>query len=621
MRADSIPLVWVGLNKPRSPEEAASLEKWKTRLSSVTQISVEDSNSISWPLLKGECFVIAGAAEAIVSALQDLEDVERRILANRSYYWIATDRPGHVLSKVEELTSWNRVALSESGISILDYRLQQHLAIEKEIEDLQRYPDIKGLSIPTRSLRREIGRIGRGFRGPGAPTLVLGESGAGKELVTRALHSHRSEEDLCPGPPATDVGIAKKNNGTQGFTGQVSKEPEIPDCKHCYRNPREAPKRCSFVGIPAALITGALLESRLFGHVKGAFTGATQDRPGALRTRCQGTVFVDDFDRASPEVQGALLRVMNTDKGKAHAFPRLGEDTDTQVTFASLVFATNASIQEMLDKGKVHEDFIFRCEDRVITVAPLRERLADIPSLARHFWDGIRDLRSDVDVLPAESIKWLCGRLAHSEWKGNVRALRSLVSLTASLSCQEDFKSLVPWRIMDLILSRGPNYFYWVNILRQTTGPTRQTDDRRLEAKYGWRVLTLVAKEGVKKDALKLLKGRAGTQLTQPGLSVALKKLADLAGTNASSEASFRNWFESACGWRVTPGNTVAVWHEGNMNLCDQTDDQVVADLFMNGLAGLNKVRSQLNSMKEPTRIRTIRRIWKVLQGRPKKCL
>ena len=618
----TIPVNLICLDQPSSPKDSAALAKWKDQLGQLPQVTVQDrkESQIAWPLLTGECFVMAGTSRAVVEALQHLEGVAKALLTNRSYYWIVTDAPKQVISVIERLTGHTLKDLSECGISVMDWKLQQHLSIKEEAEDLLRYPDIKGLSIPTRHLRREIGRIGKGVRGPGAPTLILGETGAGKELVAKSLHSHRLEEDPCPGRPLH----LRRRLSVAEYCGQVPGECEenqdVPECKCDGKPPKQRSgkpckqPRCDFYGIASALLTSPTLESRLFGHVMGAYTDATADRDGVLRTRCQGTVFIDDFDRAKPEVLGALLRLLDTPKGNRAVFPRFGEDVNTQVTFASIVFATNRSVQDMLDTGDVHEDFIFRCEDRVVTVAPLRERLADIPSLARHFWDEIAKSKQEGDEFPPGALLWLCQHMEHSEWKGNVRALRSLVSLAASLSRMENYKHLALWQIMASIMERGPNHFYWMGIMK-LSGPAQPADTAPMLDKYAWRVLTLVAYRGDPIQAISQLKrGRLVKEGTKGRtlLDFAIGKLAALTEVvGLSTEQEFVAWFGRACGWQPASGGGAGLeWKEKDIRLCPPRIPGMASAVFTLEERGLDSIQERLRTLDESARKHAFHKVW-----------
>lgn len=212
-----------------------------------------------------------------------------------------------------------------------------------------------------------------------APTdttvLILGETGTGKELVAEELHRHSPRRD-------------------HGF--------EVIDCG----------------AIPANLI-----ESELFGHVKGAFTGALTDQPGAFERARGGTVFLDEVGELPLELQSRLLRVLDR-----RAIKRVGDgkyrDVDIRV-----VAATNRDLRQLVGEGLFREDLYFRLSVVQVRVPPLRDRAGDIPLLARHFlWQaGCLDPDS---VLTPEVLRILSSR----RWRGNVRELRNVIERAVVLS-------------------------------------------------------------------------------------------------------------------------------------------------------------------------------------------
>ncbi len=165
-----------------------------------------------------------------------------------------------------------------------------------------------------------------------APTdstvLVYGESGTGKELIARAIHANSKRND------------------------QV------------------------FFAVDCGTLSDSLLESELFGHVKGAFTGAYRDKEGIVKLGHQGTIFLDEISNVSMEVQGKLLRFLET-----REFLPLG-GTKSQKVDVRLIFATNRDLKEMVEKGSFREDLYYRIFVYPITIPPLRERKVDILPIA-----------------------------------------------------------------------------------------------------------------------------------------------------------------------------------------------------------------------------------------------
>ena len=199
------------------------------------------------------------------------------------------------------------------------------------------------------------------------PVLITGESGTGKELVASALHQYSNRSD----------------------------NPFVPIC------------------IPA--MSDSTVESELFGHTKGAFTGAISDREGLLRAADGGTAFFDEIGEIQLTTQVKLLRVLETKQ----VMP-VGGDVGRQTNFR-LVAATNQRLEEMVDQGKFREDLFYRLNAYHIEVPPLRERREDIPKLANHFIHQL-DPSGNVSI-SNEAI----GELMSREWQGNIRELRNAI--------------------------------------------------------------------------------------------------------------------------------------------------------------------------------------------------
>jgi DNA-binding NtrC family response regulator len=202
-----------------------------------------------------------------------------------------------------------------------------------------------------------------------ATVLVLGESGVGKELVARALHvnSHRSEQP--------------------------------------------------FVAVNCGAIPEQLLESELFGHVKGAYTGALRDRVGRFAAAAGGTLFLDEIGDMSPSLQTKLLRVL-----QEKTFESVGSNK-TESVDVRIVAATNQNLQQRISEGAFREDLYFRLAVIPIEVPPLRERRDDIPLLVEHFLAELRADYPEVKGMTETALK----RLVNHEWPGNVRQLRGMV--------------------------------------------------------------------------------------------------------------------------------------------------------------------------------------------------
>ena len=217
-----------------------------------------------------------------------------------------------------------------------------------------------------------------------APTrttvLITGESGTGKELVARAIHQN---------------------------------------------SPRKAAR---FVAINCAALPATLLESELFGHERGAFTGATQRRAGLLQAANGGTLFIDEIGELEPAMQVKLLRAIET-----RLVTPLGSTREEPVDLRILA-ATHQDLDKRVQEGRFREDFLYRLRVVTLHLPPLRERREDIPLLARAFLEqAVRENGLPARRFNPESLS----RLSSYGWPGNVRELRNVVESAAVLSVDE----------------------------------------------------------------------------------------------------------------------------------------------------------------------------------------
>jgi formate hydrogenlyase transcriptional activator len=207
--------------------------------------------------------------------------------------------------------------------------------------------------------------------------LLLGETGTGKELIARAIHSHG---------PRRDRSFAKLN--------------------------------C------AAIPTG-LLESELFGHERGSFTGAIAQKIGRLELAHQGSLFLDEIGDIPLEIQPKLLRVL-----QEREFERLGS-TRTQKVDVRIVAATHRDLEGMILERQFRSDLYYRLNVFPINVPPLRERQEDIPLLVHHFvQQAARRMHKTIDTVPSETME----ALIHYRWPGNIRELENLIERAVILS-------------------------------------------------------------------------------------------------------------------------------------------------------------------------------------------
>jgi formate hydrogenlyase transcriptional activator len=248
-----------------------------------------------------------------------------------------------------------------------------NLLVEDRFQRAHRGEAIIGESLALKELLRQVEIV--------APTdatvLLQGETGTGKELIARTLH-------------------------------QRSARQEYP-----------------FVAVNCAAIPAALLESELFGHERGAFTGAIAQKIGRFELAHQGTLFLDEIGDIPLDLQPKLLRVLQEQEVE-----RVGS-TRTRRVDVRLVAATNREVGQMVREGSFREDLYYRLNVFPLTLPPLRERPEDIPLLVRHFVHTYAQrLRKRIDTIPADALEALTG----SHWPGNVRELQHVIERAVILT-------------------------------------------------------------------------------------------------------------------------------------------------------------------------------------------
>jgi formate hydrogenlyase transcriptional activator len=250
---------------------------------------------------------------------------------------------------------------------------KEKLYLEDEIRTEMNFAQIIGNSASLRKVLKHVGTV--------APTdstvLIYGETGTGKELIARAIH------DLSP----------------------RSSKP--------------------FVKLNCAAIPTGLLESELFGHEKGAFTGAIAQRIGRFEVADGGTIFLDEIGEIPLELQTKLLRVL-----QEREFERLGSSR-TLRTGARLIAATNRDLEAMVSEQKFRSDLFFRLNVFPVHVPPLRERQGDIPLLVRHFTQQFsRRMNRAIETIPSATMDALC----RYHWPGNIRELQNVIERAVIIS-------------------------------------------------------------------------------------------------------------------------------------------------------------------------------------------
>ncbi|HYF66898.1 MAG TPA: sigma-54 dependent transcriptional regulator [Ohtaekwangia sp.] len=237
----------------------------------------------------------------------------------------------------------------------------------------ERYSEILGHSASMQKIFQTIDRVAK----TDANVLILGENGTGKELIARAIHRNS---------------IRQKQN---------------------------------FVGVDLGSITETLFESELFGHKKGAFTDAKDDRAGRFELANGGTLFLDEIGNLSMPLQAKLLTVLQNRK-----VSRVGSNKDTPVDIR-LICATNMPLYEMVKENRFRQDLLYRINTIEIEIPPLRERFEDIPLLANHFLKHYADKYTK----PVSTIsEGAMSRMHKHPWPGNIRELQHAIERAVILS-------------------------------------------------------------------------------------------------------------------------------------------------------------------------------------------
>jgi len=222
----------------------------------------------------------------------------------------------------------------------------------------------------------EVYRLVRLAARSNANVLLIGETGTGKEVIAKAVHK-----------------LSKRAGGP-------------------------------YIRVNCGALHENLLESELFGHVKGAFTGAVENKTGRFEAAHLGTIFLDEINSITPKLQVKLLRVL-----QEREFERVGESRTVRVD-VRVIAATNASLEQMVETGEFREDLYYRLNVVPIVLPPLRERREDIPRLADFFLHRVKDAPDPRPVLTPPVLEALQGY----DWPGNVRELENTIERLVVLS-------------------------------------------------------------------------------------------------------------------------------------------------------------------------------------------
>ena len=280
---------------------------------------------------------------------------------------LLTEVAKQVAIAVENAQTYRQLA------ELKDKLAKEKVYLEEEVRTEHNFGEIVGNSAALRKVLKEVETVAP----TGSTVLIHGETGTGKELIARALH------DLSPRRDRT------------------------------------------FVKLNCAAIPTGLLESELFGHEKGAFTGAITQRVGRLELANGGTLFLDEVGDIPLELQPKLLRALQEQE-----FERLGSARTVRVD-VRLVAATNCDLQQMVADGKFRSDLFYRLNVFPIKLPPLRERSEDIPLLVRHFAQQFaQKMGRGIESIPAE----VMDALMRYPWPGNVREMQNVIERAVILS-------------------------------------------------------------------------------------------------------------------------------------------------------------------------------------------
>jgi DNA-binding NtrC family response regulator len=288
---------------------------------------------------------------------------------------------------------------------------QENERLRREVNDRYGFESIVGHSPQMENIFEKIRQVSP----TKANVLVQGETGTGKELIAKAIH----------------------------FTSNRARKP--------------------FIAVNCGALTQTLLESELFGHEKGAFTGAIRQKPGRFELANTGTIFLDEIGETTPELQVRLLRVL-----QEHEFERVGGTKLVKVD-VRVIAATNRNLKKEVEAGRFREDLYYRLNVIRIDIPSLRERLDDIPLIASHFLREFNREHGKSLSLSPKSVSYL----QNYHWPGNVRQLRTVIESSVILTSG---KEIAPKNLPDEIRTESAPS----NMVRLRVGMTVADAEREL---------------------------------------------------------------------------------------------------------------------------------------------
>jgi DNA-binding NtrC family response regulator len=333
--------------------------------------------------------------------------------------------------------------------------LQENVELRSEVSSKYRFENIIGASPQMQNVYRLIAKC--------APTnstvMLTGESGTGKELIARAIHYNSLRKDK------------------------------------------------PFVAVDCNSLSENLLESEMFGHVKGAFTGAVVNKKGMFEVAGSGTLFLDEIGNVSLTTQAKLLRVIQEREFKAVG------DTRTQSANFRLLTATNKDLKAMVAEGTFREDLYYRINIFPIQVPPLRERLDDIPPLAFHFLNVFSE---ELGKKVTEFSEGAMSALMHHDWPGNVRELENTIHRAVILATDKVVRQAHLANIIDAPAKLDVDVPRTSDELKRIKKVTREKSVESIEK--------LFVLEALKRNAWNVTKSAEETGMQRANFQALMKK-------------------------------------------------------------------------------------------------
>ena len=317
---------------------------------------IDGKEGLSW--LENILKIDSGAIVVLITAYADIDLAIQSIKAGATDFIVKPWKNQKLLA-----TILSGIRLKKANDEV--FRLQEtSQKLSKDIDD--KYSAFIGNSYPVKKVKEMISRIS----GTDADVLILGKNGTGKELVAREIHRNSSRKDKV------------------------------------------------FINVDLGAISESLFESELFGHTKGAFTDAHQDKPGRFELASGGTIFLDEIGNLSIPLQAKLLSVLENRR-----ITRIGSAIEIPVDIR-LICATNRNLHQMVNERRFREDLLYRINMVEIHVPSLRERKDDIPLLINHYLEIFKQKYHKPKLRISQNT---LGKLKKYSWPGNIRELKNAV--------------------------------------------------------------------------------------------------------------------------------------------------------------------------------------------------